>query len=87
VSDPDVQLISYSFRGGTYKTAIIRAGFLGYERIVPPAGEEHAFTRACWRHEIQVSVSPTGRSVQVHIDGKKAAVGGSNPPEREKQQP
>jgi hypothetical protein len=39
------------------------------ERIVPPAGEEHAFDVQRYRRRVEVSVSPTGRSVRVWVDG------------------
>jgi len=39
------------------------------ERVVPPAGEDHAFDVQHFRRSIEVYVSPTGRSVRVWVDG------------------
>lgn len=47
----------------------VRAGRCRTERVVPPAGEEHAFDREIWDREVAVYVSATGRSVRVWIDG------------------
>jgi hypothetical protein len=58
-----------SYERDGYQMLILRAGNLGTERVVPPAGEEHAFDREVWRRRIEVSVSPTGRSVRVWVDG------------------
>ena len=49
----------------------VRAGRKRTERIVPPAGEEHAFDRDVWTREVAVYVSRTGRSVRVFVDGKE----------------
>lgn len=56
---------------GIYQLATVRAGIPTIERIVPPAGEEYAFERADYPLEIQVCVSPTGRSVRLHVNGVK----------------
>lgn len=52
-----------------YTVANVRAGALPNERVVPPAGEEYAFMLRRWRRRVEVSVSPTGRSVRVWVDG------------------
>ena len=69
----DIQTIAWrpDERSGYYRTVVIRAGRHRTERVVPPAGEEHAFDRGLWDHRIEVSVSPTGRSVQVFVDGER----------------
>jgi hypothetical protein len=54
----------------------IRAGFRGTERVVPPAGEDHAYDRDLWERHVQVYVSPTGRSVRVFVDGQEIPAGG-----------
>ena len=56
---------------GDYHTAIVNAGRPKTVRVVPPAGEDYAFDRQDWPVEVQVSVSPTGRSVSVFVNGKK----------------
>lgn len=67
----DIQHFTYRVdeRRGTYDNIKITAGNLGIERIVPPAGDEYAFGVQRWKRTIEVSVSPTGRSVQVYVDG------------------
>lgn len=54
-----------------YGVMEIAAGPLPPERIVPPAGEDYAFTVPRWRRRVQISVSPTGKSVRVWVDGKE----------------
>lgn len=48
---------------------IVRAGKCTTERVVPPAGENHAFDVERWTRRVEVYVSPTGRSVRVFVDG------------------
>jgi hypothetical protein len=64
-----IDIEHYTFRG--YAAAIIRTGQHRTIREVPPAGEEYAFDREEWDHRIEISVSPTGRSTTVWVDGKK----------------
>lgn len=47
----------------------VSAGIPETVRVVPPAGEEHAYDRTDWPHRVTVYVSPTGRSVRIWIDG------------------
>lgn len=47
------------------------AGPRGTKRVVPPAGEKDAFDVPLWCRRVTVSVSPTGRSVRVFVDGKE----------------
>lgn len=54
-----------------YVVAEINAGRKRVERIVPPAGEAYAFDRDCWPVNVQVIVSPQGRSVQVWLNGER----------------
>jgi hypothetical protein len=69
MSDPfDVRC--FTFKG--YTELAIGAGKRTTERIVPPAGEDHAFEVDKWTRSITISISPTGRSVRVWIDGKEA---------------
>ena len=49
----------------------VRAGYRGTEHVVPPAGEDYAFDREQWAREVEVYVSPTGRSVRVWVDGEE----------------
>lgn len=48
---------------------VVKAGNRGVEHVVPPAGDEFAFDRQFWAREVEVYVSPTGRSVRVYVDG------------------
>ena len=52
-----------------YTVMSLDAGNRGTERVVPPAGEDYAYDRIKWGRHVQVSVSPTGRSVRVFVDG------------------
>ena len=54
-----------------YEAVIVNAGTRKVERVVPPAGEEYAFDRVVWKHRVEVSVSPTGRSVRVWVDNEE----------------
>ena len=56
-------------RGGIWNVLNVRAQPTFVERIVPPAGEDHAFDVQHYKREVEVSVSPTGRSVRVWVDG------------------
>lgn len=40
-------------------------------RIVPPAGDEYAFDVQHYRRQVEVYVSPSGRSVRVWVDGEE----------------
>ena len=71
MDDPDIQASRFKHRGGVYHAIDVRSGFQGFDRIVPPAGEMYAFYRPRYLHHVQVTVSPTGRSVQVFMDGEK----------------
>lgn len=59
----------YEYEGST--VLHVRAGNRGVKRIVPPAGENYAFDVPQWARRIEVSVSPTGRSVRVWVDGEE----------------
>lgn len=61
----DVAVVEHEGR----QALIVRAGPRGSERIVPPAGERHAFDRPRWARTVEVYVSPKGRSVRVWVDG------------------
>jgi hypothetical protein len=52
-----------------YRVLQVDAGARGSRRVVPPAGEAHAFDVALWARRVSVSVSPSGRSVRVFVDG------------------
>jgi hypothetical protein len=67
----DVRRARFPYRNGSYEDVVVRAGTFTEERIVPPAGEDHAFTFEHWSDRIEISVSPTGRSVQVFYNGVK----------------
>lgn len=52
-----------------YETVVVNAGTPSVERVVPNLGESYAFDRVVWPRRVTVTVSPTGRSVRVWIDG------------------
>lgn len=60
--------VAYAERDG-YQALSVRAGRRDVTHVVPPAGERYAFDRQEWSRLVQVSVSPTGRSVRVFVDG------------------
>lgn len=70
-NDAFVNEFTFDHKGGSYHSTFIRAGFLGTERIEPPAGEGSAFEIPRWRNRVEVTCSPTGRSVQVFVNGEK----------------
>jgi hypothetical protein len=52
-----------------YALVTIDAGPRPAERVTPPAGEAYAFNAARWARRVEVTVSPTGRSARVWVDG------------------
>lgn len=57
------------YEAADYLAVIVRAGNQGTQRVVPPSGERYAYDRQLWARRVEVSVSPTGRSVRVWVDG------------------
>jgi hypothetical protein len=57
------------FSWAGYRTLKIDAVPTGVDRIVPPAGDAHAFEVQRYRRRVEISVSPAGRSVRVWVDG------------------
>jgi hypothetical protein len=55
--------------GGDYWCVRVSAGRPKRKRIVPPAGERYAHIRETYPRNVEVYVSPTGRSVRVYVDG------------------
>lgn len=72
---PDFDISHYEHEG--YHVLHARCGNRGVRRVVPPAGEDFAFTTTDWTRRVEVSVSPTGRSVRVWVDGQEVPVIGS----------
>lgn len=66
---PAFDVSHYEHEG--YRVLHVRAGNEGTKRIVPPAGERYAFDSQQWTRRVEVSVSPTGRSVRVWVDGQE----------------
>jgi hypothetical protein len=58
-------------RHAGYVLVTVDAGPRPPERVIPPAGEAHAFDAARWARRVEVSVSPTGRSARVWVDGRE----------------
>lgn len=71
MADADIEVLTFQHRGGVYETVRISADLIDTEHVVPPAGEKYAFDRRIYRHNIEVTISPTGRSVQIHANGTK----------------
>lgn len=62
---------TFTHKKGEYHQVVVSAGTCTTERIVPPAGGDHAFDVTRWSNRVEVCVSPTGRSVQVFVNGRK----------------
>lgn len=76
MSDPvepriDIRYGTYEMKGDRRTYATICAGRKKTERVIPPAGAKYAFDRDIWDHRIEIYVSPTGRSVQIYVDGER----------------
>ena len=71
-ADPfTIHRISYKHRGGFWRNLRVDICPTWVERIVPPAGEDHAFFFQHYKRKVEISVSPTGRSVRIWVDGKE----------------
>ena len=66
-----VRRVRFEHRGGLYRFLDVDVLPVRVERIVPPAGERYAFDRIHYERRVQVSISPTGRSVRVWVDGNE----------------
>lgn len=74
VSDSKIEVRHFTAEmrpGRVYEIAHLSAGVVRVDRVIPPAGLEYAFARTTYRREVQVSVSPNGRSVRVFVDGRE----------------
>ena len=65
----EIRRFNYEHRDATYQVVKIGAGKCITERVVPPAGETFAFNIDHWSRNVELYVSPTGRSVRVYVDG------------------
>lgn len=66
-----VKEFTFGHRDGIYTVLDVSCVPTFVETIVPPVGEDWAFDVQHYRRHIQISVSPTGRSVQVFVDGRR----------------
>jgi hypothetical protein len=71
MTDPDYEITEFVFQG--YTIIKFDVGRREVKRVVPPAGENYAFDVQKWARRIQVSISPTGRNVHIHVDGTEVA--------------
>ena len=55
--------------GGRWECLKINVVPTRVERVVPPAGEAHAFDVQHYKRTLEIYVSPTGRSVRIYVDG------------------
>lgn len=58
---------TYELNG--YGRLTAKCGAPRVEHIVPPAGDDHAFDRVVRPLDIEIMVSPTGRSTRMWING------------------
>lgn len=63
-----VRRMSILHRGGIYDFAHLDIVPTHVEHIDNPYG---GFDFQHYKHRVEVCVSPTGRSVQIHVDGKR----------------
>lgn len=66
-----VRPFGFTHRGGGYEVLHVDLVPIATERIVPPAGEDYAYFRTKYKHHLEITISPTGRSVQIHLDGER----------------
>lgn len=52
-----------------YRALIVQAGIPTTVHVTPPAGEDYAFDYQQWPRRVDISISPTGRSVRIWVDG------------------
>lgn len=69
MTDRQWDVSAASYQG--YVQIDVKGGNKGVERIVPPAGEDYAYDLQKWSRRVSVTVSPTGRSVRVFVDGNE----------------
>lgn len=66
-----IDRFQFDWSKGMHGNVRVRAGIPKAELIKPPAGPEHNWTHYRYPVDVEISVSPTGRSVQVWINGKR----------------
>lgn len=54
-----------------YGVVLLDAGWRGTETVTVPAGPEYSYEADRWARRIELSISPTGRSVRVWVDGNE----------------
>lgn len=73
----DVRRFEFEMEPGKrYKVVKVSAGNRGDEWVPVPARREGGFWRKRWKREVEVYVSPTGRSVRVFVDGNEVPIEG-----------
>jgi hypothetical protein len=73
LEDPfKVRWARFKHRGEMYQCLTINVLPVAVDRIVPEAGDQYAFEKIHYDRQIEVYVSPTGRSVRVFVDGIEA---------------
>ena len=66
-----IRRYNFDHQGGRWQDLKVDICPTFVEHIVPPAGEDHAFFRQHYKRTVEISVSPTGRSVRIWVDGKE----------------
>ena len=62
---------NFVHRGRRYRNLRIDCVPTVVERIVPPAGETYAWDYQHHRRSVEITISPTGRSIRIFVDGKE----------------
>ena len=71
-ADPfNIRRYNFDHRGGRWRRLTVDIWPTWVEHIVPPAGEDNAFFYQHYKRRVEISVSPTGRSVRIWVDGKE----------------
>ena len=66
----DVRRMTFPGRRGSYEVVKVGAGVPKVHRVVPPAGDNCAFDVTTWTTNVEIYVSPTGRSVRIYVNGE-----------------
>ena len=66
-----IRRYNFDHRGERWQVLKVDIWPTWVEHIVPPAGEDHAFDFQHYKRRVEISVSPTGRSVRIWVDGKE----------------
>ena len=67
----NIRRYNFDHRSGRWQNLKVNVWPTWVEHIVPPAGEDHAFFFQHYKRQVEIGVSPTGRSVRIWVDGEE----------------